>query len=78
MLNTDLYSIYTTYDEYRGRDREYFYTFEEAIQSRMKYNNWWSPMGDVYIRHYDKTGAHYVEEWHIDSDGTIKTYFNFK
>jgi hypothetical protein len=76
MLNRkDYYAIYIETDERGGREVDYFETFEEAMDNRMKYANWYRPNGDVWIRHYDKTGAHCIEEWHIDYDGsTIRRY----
>ena len=71
MLSFELYSIYTEDDEYRGSNKEFFYSYDEAYAARVKYANWYRPNGDVWIRHYDKTGAHCIEEWHVDRDGSI-------
>lgn len=75
MLNFELYSIYTEDDEYRGCNKEYFHNYDDAYAARMNYANWYRPNGDVWIRHYDKTGCHRIEEWHIDYDGGIKSQY---
>lgn len=78
MLDFELYSIYTTDDERRGSDKEYFYSYNDAYAARMNYANWFYPDGDVWIRHYDKTGRNFIEEWHIDCDGDIIKYYPWR
>ncbi len=55
MLDFELYSIYTEDDEYRGSNKEFFYSYDDAYAARMQYANWYRPNGDVWIRRYDKT-----------------------
>jgi len=75
MLDFELYSICTEDDEYRSSNKEYFYSYDDAYAARMNYANWYRPNGDVWIRHYDKSGCRCLEEWHIDYDGgTIRYY----
>lgn len=71
MLDFQPYSIYTEDDEYRGSNKEFFYSYDEAYAARRKYANWYRPNGDVWIRRYDKTGAHCIQEWHVDVNGSI-------
>ena len=71
MLNTELYTINVTIDEYNFKTVEYFYSFKDAMAARMNYANWYRDNGDVYIRRVGKDGVHVIEEWHIDKDGNI-------
>lgn len=78
MLDFEIYSIYTEDDERRGSDKEYFHSYNDAYAARMNYANWYRPNGDVWIRHYDKTGCHCIEEWHIDHDGGIIRHYPWR
>lgn len=72
MLNKDIYAIYTTSDEFRGSVRELFNTFDDAMNSRFKYSNWYCDAGDVYIQLYKKERPYFPSiEWHIGSDGHL-------
>lgn len=75
MLDFELYSIYTEDDEWRGSDKEFFCSYNDAYNARMKYGNWYRPLGDIWIKHYDKTGCHCLEEWAINVDGSIRKHF---
>ena len=77
MLNFDLYAIYTTSDEFRGNIREYFTSFEDAMNHRLKYANWFCDYGDVYIYHYKANTVRECEQWHVLADGKIIEHYNF-
>lgn len=77
MLNTELYAINVTIDEYKSKTVEYFYSFDEAMAARMNYANWWCDNGDVYIQRIGKNGVHVIEEWHIDKDGNTIKHWNW-
>ena len=77
MLNFELYSIYTSDNEYNGSDKELFMSYEEAYAARMNYANWWSEDGDIWIRHFDKNGRSMLEEWHINPEGRIVDHYDF-
>lgn len=73
MLNKDIYAIYTTTDEFRGHVRELFDSFNDAMNNRFKYSNWYCDLGDVYIHLYEKNQTFIVPsiKWHVTSDGKI-------
>ena len=77
MLKNDLYAICTTMDERRRDIREYFDSFEDAMQNRFKYGNWCCDKGDVYIYCYKANTANECEHWYIYADGTIGEHYNF-
>lgn len=78
MLDFDLYSIYTEKSERTGSIDEFFLTFEEAFENRMRFANWWSPQGDVWIHKYPASSSFYCSEsWLIDKDGNITSHYNF-
>lgn len=77
MLNFELYSIHIEDDEWHSSDKEFFTSYEDAYAARMKYANWYRPNGDVWIRRYDKTGCHCIEEWAIEADGTCRKHFKW-
>ena len=76
MLDFDLFAICTEKNEYSSSVDELYASFEEAMEHRMEYANWWRPYGDVWIKRY-KAGEtfHACEEWHIKEDGTIKSHY---
>lgn len=74
----DYYAIYIETDERSGREVDYFETFEEAMDNRMKYANWWRPNGDIWIRKKSGNKNRTIEEWHIDSDGYIANHFKWE
>lgn len=76
MLDFDLFSIYTTTDEYRGKDHELFLSFEEAMAAREKYANWYCKPGDVYIRRFAAGRISMPKEtWHVCEDGHIDFHY---
>ncbi len=78
MLNRpDFYAISVEVNERNSREVEYFETFEEAKKNRMRYANWWCPNGDVWILHKNGCTLCTVESWHIDSNGTVVSHYNF-
>lgn len=77
MLNTQLYAINVTIDEYKSKTVEYFYSFDEAMDARMNYANWWCDNGDVYIQRIAKDGIRVIEEWHIGKDGNTINHWNW-
>lgn len=76
MLNFDLYAIYTTDNEYNGSIKEYFVSFEDAMNNRMKYADWWSPNGRVTIKKFPANSSmtYASESWDIHEDGRIIKY----
>ena len=79
MLNRkDYYAIYIETDERSGREVDYFETFEEAMDNRMKYANWYRPNGDIWICKKSGNRNRKIEEWHIDSAGYIVDHFKWK
>lgn len=78
MLKFDVYAICVEIDERRSVDKELFLSFDEAMKSRMKYNNWWRPKGDIWIKKYENGFPYATEEWHINEKGEIDRYFDWK
>jgi len=78
VLGCDIYAIYTEDNERNGSVKELFLFFEEAMQNRMKYANWYCPNGDVWIYKY-KAGSIFSpsEEWHIDQHGKIINHYTW-
>lgn len=78
MLNRlDFYAISIEVDERNSKEVEYFETFEEAKENRMRYANWWRPNGDVWILHKNGCTLRTAESWHIDSNGMVVSHYNF-
>ena len=76
MLDFDLFSIYVTTDEYRGKDQELFLSFEEAMTARKEYANWFCEKGDVYIRRFAAGRISMAKEtWHVCADGHIDFHY---
>ena len=76
MLNFDLYAIYTEKNERDGSIDELFTSFDEAIQHRMKYANWYRPHGCVWIQRIPaNTRFTTAEQWLIDTDGAIISHY---
>lgn len=75
MLDFDLYAIYTDKNECSGSIDELFVSFEEAMNNRMKYANWFCEKGDIWIKKISREKFSAVEEWHINDDGTIGTHY---
>ena len=79
MLNFDLYAIYTEKNERDGSVDELFSSFEEAMQHRMKYSNWWREKGNVWIKKFPAKGTFaYNERWLINADGTVAQHYSRK
>lgn len=74
---SDYYAIYIETDERSGREVEYFETFNDAMDNRMKYANWFCPQGDIWIKRKSGKSPVVVEEWHINSDGTIYSHYDW-
>lgn len=78
MLNRkDYYAIYIETNERDGREVDYFETFEEAMNNRMKYANWYCPNGDIWICKKSGKRNITIEEWHIDSAGYTVNHFKW-
>ena len=75
MLDFDLYAIYTDKNERDGSIDELFVSFEDAMNNRMKYANWYCNKGDIWIRKISREKFSVVEEWHINDDGTISNHY---
>lgn len=77
MLNFDLYAIYTEKSERSGSIDELFTSFEEAMEQRMKYANWYCKKGNVWIQKISGERFSIVERWKIDDDGTIISHYKW-
>ena len=78
MLNfPDFYMIVVETDEYHTRNAEPFATWEEAMTARMKYANWYSPNGDVWIHKISGKSLRDLEHWHIKADGSIASHYDW-
>lgn len=78
MLDFDLFAICTEKSEYSSSIDELYASFEEAMEHRMEYANWWRPNGDVWIQRYKANNTfHCSEEWHISKDGTITDHYGW-
>ena len=71
----DFYAICTEKDERHSSNDEYFRTYEEALNNRMKYANWFCPNGNVWIKKLDGKTLKCLEEWHINEKGEIINYY---
>lgn len=72
MLKQDIYAIYTEDDERRGSIKELFSSFEEAMEARCKYANFFRPKGDVWIYTYDAYKPFYPSySCHVCVNGEI-------
>ena len=78
MLNNDIYAIYTDNSEYNGSVKELYASFDEAMNDRFKYANWFMEYGDVWILLY-KGGDRFSSShsWHIRPDGTVESEYDF-
>jgi hypothetical protein len=78
MLNfPDFYKIVIETDEYHTHDVEPFATWEEAMAARMRYANWYSPNGDVWIYKISGKSLRDLEHWHIKADGSIASHYDW-
>ena len=80
MLNFDVYAIRTTHTEYSSDIDELFPSFEEAMEHRMEYANWYRPRGEVWIEKYPANSKSFwpTEKWYINADGTVGHYYNYE
>ena len=78
MLNFDLYAIFTEKSERSGSIDELFVSFEDAMNNRMKYANWYCKKGNVWIQKISRERFTTVEEWKINDDGTIISHYKWK
>ncbi len=78
MLNRDVYAIYTSNDERNGSIKELFFSFEEAMEARYKYANWYAPYGDVRIKLFEAGNPFRSSHtWHINPEGKVISEYNF-
>ena len=77
MLDFDLYAIYTSKGERNGSIDELFTSFEEAMNNRKKYANWYCKNGDVSIQKISRKRFVVLEEWYINADGTIDRHYEW-
>ena len=79
MLNFDVYAIETENDERSGSVKELFTSFDDAMNARYNYANWFCPKGDVWINLY-KANHPFVRActWHIDEKGKIISEYKYK
>ena len=73
----DYYAIEIETDEYHASEVEYFENFIDAINNRMKYANWFRPQGDIWIKRKSGKSPEVLEEWHIYSDGSIGSHYDW-
>ena len=72
MLKNDIYAIYTENDERKGSIKELFSSFEDAMEARCHYANWYREKGDIWIQEYKaNTKFSCSRSWHIDKNGNI-------
>ena len=79
MLKFDIYAIETDDDERSRSIKELFTSFDNAMNARYKYANWFCPRGNVWINLYK---ANYpfkcAHTWHIDENGKIISEYKYK
>jgi hypothetical protein len=61
----DYYAIYIETDERSGREVEYFETFNDAMDNRMKYANWFCQQGDIWIKRKSGKSIYFKTVGHI-------------
>lgn len=75
------YAINCETGETSSIDKEYFDTFQDAMNNRFKYANWWCNSGDVWIKEYIMGGNNLTRkvtnEWHIGTDGRIISHYTW-
>ena len=77
MTDKVIYAIAVEEGERGGtRSQEWFDSFEDAVNSRMKYANWYRPRGSVWIQKH-KGSPIVSEEWLINPDGTIESHYDW-
>ena len=78
MLDKDIYSIYTTNNEYDGSNKEFFSSFNDAMEARYKYADWFRPKGHVSIKLYKANSPFRCSHtWHISPEGKITEEYDF-
>lgn len=78
MLNfPDFYQIEVEINERDSAKREPFLTFEEAMENRMKFANWWRPNGDVWILKISGKDLSCLETWHVNEKGEITSHYKY-
>lgn len=78
MLKNDIYAIYTNDDDRRGSIKELFYSFNDAMEARYCYANWYCEKGDIWIKQYKaNTKFSCSHSWHINKNGNIISEYNF-
>ena len=78
MLNKDVYAIDTDDDERRRSVKELFFSFEEAMEARYKYANWYCPRGDIWIKLFKANSPfRSSHSWHINPEGKITAEYDF-
>ena len=79
MLKFDIYAIETDNDERSRSIKELFTSFDDAMNARYKYANWFCPKGNVWINLY-KANCPFkcAYKWHIDEKGKIISEYKYK
>lgn len=79
MLNFDIYAIETEDDERSSNIKELFTSFDDAMNARYKYANWFCSKGNVWINLY-KANCPFkcVCTWHINEKGEIISEYKYK
>lgn len=79
MLEFDIYAIRTDDDERSGSVKELFMSFDDAMNARYKYANWFCPRGDVWINLYKAYHPFKcAHTWHINKEGKIINEYEYK
>ena len=79
MLEFDIYAIRTDDDERSGSVKELFTSFDDAMNERYKYANWFCPRGDVWINLYKAYHPFKcAHTWHINKEGKIINEYEYK
>lgn len=78
MVKLDIYAIYVETSERGGQVVDLYNSFEECMEHRMEFANWWRPNGDIWIKHYSG-GKNFCpdEDWHIGEEGNIISHYEW-
>lgn len=78
MLDFDIYAIETEDDERSGSVKELFTSFDDAMNARYNYANWFRPKGDVWINLYKANHPFKrAHTWHIDKSGKVISEYKY-
>ena len=64
-------------NERDGSIDELFTSFEEAMNNRMKYANWYCNNRNIWIKKIARESFSTIESWKINTDGTIANHYKW-